>query len=128
MLDCLVRIIYNEASMKRLKQLRKTHKLTQKELGDKVGVQDSAISKYERGEVLPPSDILIKLSDVFDCTTDYLLGRTERPSDVFWTDLPPQLRDAGIDAVEIAKEALEAGLTKEDIKRMIELFKDWSKK
>ena len=57
-----------------LKELRKKHKMTQKELADKVGVTKSVISYYELQERSPSPDVLIALSRIFHVTTDYLLG------------------------------------------------------
>ncbi len=58
----------------RLKTLRTTNRLSQRELADRIGVGKSQISYYENGERFPSVDVLIKLSDVFRVTTDYLLG------------------------------------------------------
>ena len=57
-----------------LKQLRKNHNLTQKELGDRMGLSKAVISKYENGLGYPSYDILIKFAEHFGVTTDYLLG------------------------------------------------------
>lgn len=57
-----------------LKQLRKSHNLTQKELGLRIGLSKAVISKYENGIGYPTFDMLIKIADYFGVTTDYLLG------------------------------------------------------
>lgn len=61
-----------------LKQLRKEHGLTQKELAEKSGLRQSHISAWESGEKLPIITSIIKLADFFDCSVDYLLGRTTK--------------------------------------------------
>lgn len=58
----------------RLKTLRTTNRLSQRELADRIGVGKSQISYYENGERFPSVDVLIKLSDVFRVTTNYLLS------------------------------------------------------
>ena len=60
-----------------LNKLRKNHNLTQKELGDSMGLSKAVISKYENGLGYPSYDILIKFAEYFGVTTDYLLGVTE---------------------------------------------------
>lgn len=60
----------------RIKKERLKLDLSQSELGNKVNVKNSAISNYEANFRVPPADILVKLADVFCCTTDYLLCRT----------------------------------------------------
>lgn len=58
-----------------IKSLREQNKLDRYELAEKIGVSYHTIAKYETGERTPPSDILEKLADFFNVTTDYLLGR-----------------------------------------------------
>lgn len=58
----------------RLKKLREDRKLTQEELAIALGVSKATIGAYERGDNTPPADMLIKLSDIFRVTTDYILG------------------------------------------------------
>ena len=60
--------------MSRLKQLRKSHGITQDELGEILGVQKAAVCKYETGRVPLPHEAIVKLCDHFHVTADYLLG------------------------------------------------------
>lgn len=66
-------------TMERIRLERKQLGLTQTELGAMIGGKNkSFMSRMERyGEHLNV-DILDKLADVFGCSTDYLLGRTDR--------------------------------------------------
>lgn len=57
----------------RIKELRKSKKWTQKELANKLDVRFPQLNKYECGLHTPPMDKLIKMSEVFDTTIDYLL-------------------------------------------------------
>ena len=59
---------------KRLRTLRKEKKLTQKQLGKMIGVQDSVISFYELGDRMPSPEILVRLATVLHVSTDYLMG------------------------------------------------------
>jgi transcriptional regulator with XRE-family HTH domain len=59
---------------KRLKELRKQKKWTQKELAAMINAQFPQLNKYECGLNFPPVDKLIKLAEVFDTTVDYLLA------------------------------------------------------
>lgn len=67
----------NEILKKRIREERNRIGLTQKELSAKLGRGNGIISNYEKGDRLPPTDILYKLADIFGCSTDYLLGRTD---------------------------------------------------
>ena len=59
--------------MKKIKELREKAKLTQAELADVLGVKRVTVSQWERGENKPRIDTLIKMSQLFKVTTDYLL-------------------------------------------------------
>ena len=59
----------------RLKRLRKENGVSQKEVADYIGVSVSAYSNYEQGIREPLLDVLLKLSNFFDTTCDYLLGK-----------------------------------------------------
>ncbi|CEP93021.1 putative transcriptional regulator [[Clostridium] sordellii] len=61
---------------KRIKELRAQKDVTQKELADFIGLTPKMISFYEKEERFPPHDIILKLSDFFDVSTDYLLGKS----------------------------------------------------
>lgn len=59
---------------KRLKLLReKNLNLTQGKFADSLGVPLTTISKYERGEVKPASEFLIKLSKIYGVNLNWLL-------------------------------------------------------
>lgn len=57
-----------------LKKLRTERNLTQKELGDRIGISKAVVSKYENSIGYPTYDVLIKFAAFFGVTTDYLLG------------------------------------------------------
>ena len=58
----------------RLKNLRTSKNLTQKQLSEIIGVATSAISAYESGMRYPSYQVLIRIASVFHVTTDFLLG------------------------------------------------------
>ena len=62
---------------KRLKELRKEHELLMKQLGLKVGIADSCISRWKNGQTIVNGDQLIIFAKFFNVTTDYLLGLTD---------------------------------------------------
>ena len=63
---------------KKLKALRIERKLTQKQIADQIGLAVSAISSYESGSRYPSYDVLVKLAHIFQVSTDYLLGMTDK--------------------------------------------------
>lgn len=64
--------------MNRLKLLREQAKMTQTELGKLLNVKDAAISKYESEKVPLTGETLLKLSEIFDVSIDYILGNEEK--------------------------------------------------
>lgn len=60
----------------RLKDLRTEYSMTQKELSDKIGIVRTAITNYETGRTLPDTETISKMANIFDTTTDYLLGNS----------------------------------------------------
>ena len=59
----------------RLRTLRKQNLLSQQELADKMGVSKQTISQYERGVREPDFASLEALCDIFNVSSDYILGK-----------------------------------------------------
>ena len=60
-----------------IRKLRQEKCITQNELSNYLGLTPKMVSFYELGERFPPYDIINKLADYFDVSTDYLLGRSD---------------------------------------------------
>ena len=63
--------------MKRLKELREAKHLSQQHLGMKLNVSQAMISKYELGSAQPDYQMLKKIANFFNVTTDYLLENSD---------------------------------------------------
>lgn len=63
----------------RLRRLRKSKNVTQKQLAIDIGASEIGIQQYELGKRKPNYDMLIALADYFDISIDYLVGRSENP-------------------------------------------------
>lgn len=59
----------------KLRKLRIKHGLTQKQAAIRIGVSPSIISGYETGERTPSMESLLSLAYLYNCSTDYLLGK-----------------------------------------------------
>lgn len=59
---------------KRLRILRTERRLTQKELGDKLGVSEAAVSQYESDKREMSQSIIIKITEIFCVSSGYILG------------------------------------------------------
>lgn len=63
---------------KRIELERTRLGLNQIELARKLNLSSSAsISQYESGDRMPSDDIKLKMAEIFDCSVDYLLGKTD---------------------------------------------------
>ena len=61
--------------MNKIKDYRKQQKWTQEELAKRLGVERSAVAKWESGKSQPQAARLVALAEIFGCTVDEILGR-----------------------------------------------------
>lgn len=67
----------------KLYSLRKRRDLTLTELGVLLGVHNTFVSQIEKGRRLPNAEMILKIADTFNVTTDQLMrDETELPDDV----------------------------------------------
>lgn len=65
--------------MNRLRDIRTSKKMNQADLARLLNVSSMTISRYESGGSEIDSATICRLCDVFDCSADYLLGRSDIP-------------------------------------------------
>ena len=65
---------------KRIYELRMSFGWTQVQLAQKLGVTKQTVSNWENDNIQPSIDMLIKLSNIFNVSTDYLLALTPNNS------------------------------------------------
>lgn len=69
----------NDAFGERLKRFRTAKGWTQTDLGEHVGISQRVVAYYETEGGTPAPDLLIKLADALNVSTDVLLGRKNDP-------------------------------------------------
>ena len=62
--------------MNRIRDIRQARGMTQKELADRLGVNQSMISDYESGKVDLSLTKAVKIADILECDLNDLLGRS----------------------------------------------------
>ena len=67
---------------KRLRELREDHDLSQRKLAAILNLTQPQYFRYEQGYRDLPTDILIRLANLYDTSTDYILGRTDDPRSI----------------------------------------------
>lgn len=63
----------------KIRTLREDRDLTQKQMAQYLHCSQQVYSNYELGQRDIPTDILIKLSEFYNVSTDYILGLTQNP-------------------------------------------------
>ena len=63
----------------RLRTLRNSVRFSQKELGTKIGITQSAVNRYENKQAEASFETLLRYADFFDVSLDYIYGRTDKP-------------------------------------------------
>lgn len=101
--------------MNRIKLLREELNMTQQELADKLDGAKSTVAMYEKGDRKPSMEVLLKLSEIFDCSIDYILGKStiRNPEDYKYAYNRP-------------KEA--EGLSDEEVNDALRFYKEMKKK
>lgn len=103
--------------MNRIKTLREEFGYTQQDLANKLNSSKSVIGLYENETRKPSLEILLKLSEAFNCSIDYLLGKTN-------------IRNYDKDEQEFkfAYHKEMEGLTDEEIADALRFYKEMKKK
>lgn len=103
----------------RVKNERLRLGLTQPELAKILNVSKQTVSNWEKGHRIPDAMTLNQLADIFDCTIDYLIGRSNNAkSNVFTT----KLNDNNY-TIELDKN-FKKDLTKEELDNFIKYLID----
>ena len=75
-------MIHTMETKNRIRELRKSMNLSQETLAAILGTSQQAVSRMENGAYDIPTDLLVKMADSFNVTTDYILGRTDIKRDL----------------------------------------------
>ncbi|WP_236895461.1 helix-turn-helix domain-containing protein [Clostridium beijerinckii] len=100
----------------RLKNLRLEKGISQKDLADHFNIARSTLSQYESNQRTPSDEIKVKLSEYFNVSLDYLLGKTNVRNYTEDSNITIALH-SDTDYDELPKEA------KEEINNFIEYIK-----
>ena len=105
----------------RLRKLRQSIKISQRKMGELLGVSQSAIDRYERDLSSPNAENFVVYADYFDVSLDYIFGRCAEPQGKLYEHRPrieqvnPDLKsfvDMCFDPASPMSERLKEVLTK----------------
>ena len=76
----------------KLKALRESIRLSQKDLAERIGISQSAVNRYENNQSEASYNTLLAYADYFDVSLDYIYGRTDQPQGKLY-DFKPKVED-----------------------------------
>ena len=88
----------------RIRTLRTAAKMSQRVLAEQLKVTQQTIAGWEMGRTSPDRHMLAQLAQIFDVSTDYLLGLTEDEVSISgaYLSMARQLRDSGISSEDLS--------------------------
>lgn len=99
--------------VKNLRFLRKKHKMSQQKLAELIGTTQQAIYKYEKTSVEPDIATLIRISEVFNVTVDYLIENTSaRANEVIEGEILTEYDKAYLDDIAFLPDNVRENLIK----------------
>ena len=89
-----------------LKELRKENGMTQEQLGERVGVSNKTVSRWETGNYMPPIESLSMLSDIYNISINEILAG-ERVDDKEFTEIAEKNITATLKELEKENQRFE---------------------
>ena len=110
----------------KLRQLRKRKKLTQEQMAELIDIHESHVGRYEKDLSSPTAQVLIRISKLFNVSTDYLLfdDRSEPSTSLKISDneLFTQFQEVdkmSEDKRELIKRIISMAINEDKIKKMV---------
>lgn len=101
----------------KIRRLRKERKDTLRSLADKLEYHHTTLGKVENGKVEATIKLLEKIAKVYDVPMSYFLDE----------EIPPELKEIGVEWVSFAKEMKDKALTPDEIRAAVELIEKFRK-
>ena len=91
-----------------IRELRKEKKMSQSALGKFIGGSQTTVTAWETGRAEPSSTFISKLADLFNVSTDYLLGRSDNKKKPYYELTDKEKKDIALQAEKLM-EGIESG-------------------
>lgn len=112
-----------DITLSRILELMQNEGLTAHQLEVRAGLSNASVQAWRNGRNKPSLDAISKLSDYFDVSVDYLLGKTDDPTPPKKSDGKPKLYvPPEYASVMVAFAGGTENLTQEDIDSIIEFI------
>ncbi len=103
----------------RLRYLRECNNIMSKDLAKILNVEPATLTNWEKGNRFPKDEVLMKICDYFDCSMDYLFGRTDNPNiKILQTDYKGHEVEVAVD------KNFTGGLTAEEFEKLLTELKE----
>ena len=115
----------------RLKKLRESLGLSQKELTERLNLNRSTYARYETSSTQPDFDTLIKLADYFGVSTDFILTGTRKGQLMVDFNNPEELVETPEYirfSIRLKNRMNEKGITVKDLANLVGLTEDFFEK
>lgn len=89
-----------------LKELRKEHNMTQEQLGERIGVTNKTVSRWETGNYMPPIESLKLLGDIYQISINEILAG-ERLNDVDYKEVAEDNISMALEQMEESEKKFE---------------------
>lgn len=99
----------------RLTELREANKFTKAEMAQKLGVNKSTITRYETNEIKPNLDMLIKMSEIFGVTLDWIAGLENNEKD--------DIKKKKSAYIPLINECIENNIEPDHLRKVIDLLR-----
>lgn len=114
-----VKMVIKMKLSEKIKDERLKKNINQPELAKLMNVTKQTVSNWENGHRIPEANTLKALADLFDCSVDYLLSRTEQRNGF--------ISEYNVDGqkvvLELSKDVYPNGLTIEELLEKLKLIK-----
>ena len=107
----------NQFVGKRIKEERSKKKMSQKELADKIGVQNSTLSQYEHGKSEPNQEILFKIASALGINVSDLIPSDLRIGDNELEQALKMAKNFGLEEITLLKSLIEKALSLNESER-----------
>ena len=101
----------------KIAELRKKNGWSQEELAGQLGVSRQSVSKWESASSIPDLDKILKMSEIFGVSTDYLLKDSDEPEEEILTHAVPDTTSDSVNDCDLRTVSLEEANTFMDIVR-----------
>lgn len=91
-----------------LKRFRENYGYSRKDVASKIGILPQSYYKYETAQNIPSAELIVKIADSFNVSTDYLLGLIDTPRPLSGIDSSNEVIQAAIDCQNAFKNLNQA--------------------